>query len=105
LPDDPKDVAARTASCEKLAEDARVLCRALRGAEVTAKQACYLPSAPDGQPLIGRLPGYANAYICAGHTCWGILNGPASALALAELVAGRKPSVAIDAFAPGRFVN
>lgn len=76
----------------------------LRQAEVEAQQACYLPAAPDGLPVIGEVPGTRGAYVATGHTCWGILNGPATGLAMAELIAeGRASSVDISAFSAARF--
>jgi hypothetical protein len=34
----------------------------------------------DGVPAIGALPGVAGAYVATGHSCWGILNAPATVL-------------------------
>ncbi|PAA59628.1 hypothetical protein BOX15_Mlig003772g1, partial [Macrostomum lignano] len=51
-----------------------------------ARQACYLPLAERGLPLIGRAPGKHNAFVAAGHSCWGILNGPATGRMLADLI-------------------
>jgi glycine/D-amino acid oxidase-like deaminating enzyme len=71
---------------------------------VESEQACYLPLSPDGSPVIGAVPGVQGAYIAAGHSCWGILNGPATGLAMAELIVeGRSKSVDIGAFSPSRF--
>ena len=42
------------------------------------KQSCYLPSTPDGLPIMGELPNQPKCYVTAGHSCWGILMGPAS---------------------------
>ena len=33
--------------------------------------ACMRPCPPDGLPYIGRLRGTSNAYLAAGHNCWG----------------------------------
>ena len=42
----------------------------------------------DQIPLIGQITNECeNAYVGTGHTCWGILNGPATGLLLAELIA------------------
>lgn len=62
-------------------------------------QACYLPCSTVDHPIISDIPGIADAYIVAGHSCWGILNGPASGLALAELIVeGASKSVDLDPF-------
>jgi len=84
------------------------------------EQACYLPTTDDGVPVMGRLPasavgvggssGNSNAgrcyYIAAGHSCWGILLGPASGEAMASLIAtGRRSTDHVDLgrFDPSRF--
>jgi glycine/D-amino acid oxidase-like deaminating enzyme len=50
------------------------------------EQSCYLPTTNDGIPVIGEIPGVKGAYIGGGHGCWGILNGPATGEAIAELL-------------------
>mmetsp|Transcript_25567 Transcript_25567/g.60255 ORF Transcript_25567/g.60255 Transcript_25567/m.60255 type:complete len:467 (+) Transcript_25567:267-1667(+) len=72
----------------------------------TLEQACYLPSTVDGVPMMGEVPGaeHPGTYVCAGHTCWGILMGPASGEAMAhEIVTGRCPHVNLKLFSPQRF--
>src|SRR5215472_7990777 len=39
-----------------------------------------------GLPLIGPVPGVADAYVATGHSVWGILNAPATGEAMAELI-------------------
>jgi glycine/D-amino acid oxidase-like deaminating enzyme len=57
----------------------------------------------DGLPLIGRVPGTPGAYVATGHGPWGMLNAPATGLALAELVTdGAAKSVDLDPFDPTR---
>ena len=56
-----------------------------------------------GKPLIGRVPGIAGAYVATGHGPWGMLNAPATGLALAEqIVDGRAGSVDLAPFDPAR---
>ncbi len=75
----------------------------LASAKIVARQACFRPVARDGLPLIGRVPGVAGAYLATGHGVWGILNGPATGEAMAELIAGgAAQSVDLSAFDPGR---
>jgi glycine/D-amino acid oxidase-like deaminating enzyme len=77
----------------------------LGDAEVLKQQACYLPCSDDGLPVIGRVPGLQNAYVATGHSCWGILNAPATGEALAELIVhGSSKSSDLRAFDPARFV-
>ncbi|KAH8549868.1 FAD dependent oxidoreductase [Umbelopsis sp. PMI_123] len=73
----------------------------LDGAEILTTQACYLPISNDGLPLIGRYPGIPGLYIGTGHSCWGILNSPATGLMLSELILDKQitcvPEVAAEA--------
>ena len=58
------------------------------------QQACYLPTTMDGIPVIGAIPGVKGAFVASGHGCWGILNGPATGEAVAEmLVEGNATSI------------
>ena len=73
---DPAAIAALTA-------DAAAVSPALAGGEVTSS-ACYLPVTPSGLPVVGPLGG--GLWVAAGHSCWGILTGPATGRALAAWV-------------------
>mmetsp|Transcript_3979 Transcript_3979/g.7678 ORF Transcript_3979/g.7678 Transcript_3979/m.7678 type:complete len:463 (-) Transcript_3979:291-1679(-) len=53
---------------------------------VEREQACCLPVTSNGRPVIGELSTHPNLFVATGHTCWGILNGPATGLALTELI-------------------
>lgn len=75
----------------------------LAAGTVELQQACFRPYAPDGLPVIGPVPGAGNAYVASGHGCWGILNGPATGEAVAELVGGAEPTLDLRPFDPGRF--
>jgi len=76
-------------------------------AAAALKQACYLPSTIDGIPMMGEVPGAdrpRTTYVSVGHTCWGILMGPASGEAMAHrIVTGESPRVDLRMFAPDRF--
>ncbi|GBF88234.1 hypothetical protein Rsub_00946 [Raphidocelis subcapitata] len=104
LPDDPAAVAPDSdAAISRIREVAGALASELKTAELEAASACYLPITSDGLPFIGRVPGVRGAFIGAGHSCWGILNGPATGLALAELIAdGAAASVNLAPFDPAR---
>ena len=68
------------------------------------QQACLRPCAPDGLPVIGRLPGLSNSYTACGHNTWGILWAPITGLAMSELLLdGESRSVNLRPFAPKRF--
>jgi glycine/D-amino acid oxidase-like deaminating enzyme len=80
------------------------------GKDPVVEQSCYLPTTDDGIPVMGKLApasvgGDGPCFIAAGHTCWGILLGPASGEAMACLIATGKESQHVDmtSFDPGRF--
>jgi len=103
LPDAPEGVEVNEDSCAVLARAAGRVATTLADARVVRRQACYRPVTDDGLPLIGRVPGLRGAYVATGHGPWGILNAPATGLALAELVAdGAASLVDLRAFDPAR---
>ena len=70
---------------------------------ILARQACFRPVTRDGLPLIGRLPGLANAYVATGHSVWGILNAPATGETMAELIVdGAARTVDLAPYDPAR---
>ncbi|HYB43894.1 MAG TPA: FAD-dependent oxidoreductase [Candidatus Methylomirabilis sp.] len=103
LPDSPEAVTVNEESCAVLARAAGRVATSLAGARITRRQACYRPVTDDGLPLIGRVPGVTGAYVATGHGPWGILNAPATGLALAELITeGSASSVDLGPFEPAR---
>jgi glycine/D-amino acid oxidase-like deaminating enzyme len=108
VPDDPEQIVGNPESIQVLKRVAGTVSSHLREgeAEVKAEQACFLPCTDDGVPVIGELPGIAGCYVATGHNCWGILNGPATGAAMAELVLdGRATIVDLTRFSPARFVG
>ena len=103
LPESAEGVEVSDAACDVLAGAAFRVSAALRGARITRRQACYRPATDDGIPLIGRVPGVKGAYVATGHGPWGMLNAPATGLALAELIADGAPKLLdLDPFDPAR---
>ncbi|KAK4262344.1 hypothetical protein QN277_027914 [Acacia crassicarpa] len=107
VPDDPAEVRGHLESIEMLKRVARTVSSHLGGeAEVKVEQACFLPCTDDGVPVIGQMPGMKGCYVATGHSCWGILNGPATEAAMAELVIdGYSSIVDLKDFSPARFVG
>ncbi|KAJ8599322.1 hypothetical protein CTAYLR_005341 [Chrysophaeum taylorii] len=90
--------------CDRLISTIDQVSTELRGARVNGKQACHLPAAPDGVPLIGAIPGLDGAFAATGHGCWGILLSPATGEAMADLIAtGTATKVDLSAFDPARY--
>jgi len=74
----------------------------LHGSGIDDLRACARPQSVDGRPLVGRVPGVENLYLCAGHGPWGISTGPETARLVAELMLGRSPTIPAE-LDPGRF--
>ncbi len=103
LPVDPANVGPDPGAFERLKTMCARLSPVLAEAEIVARQACYRPVARDGLPLIGVIPGMAGAFAATGHSVWGILNAPATAEALAELILdGASSTVDLSPFDPAR---
>ena len=103
VPLDPAAVEPDEGAIERLEAMCARLSPVLAQSPILARQACFRPVTRDGLPLIGRLPGLANAYVATGHSVWGILNAPATGEAIAELILdGAARSVDLDPFDPAR---
>ena len=103
LPESPELVEVSDASCAVLASAAGRVSTTLAKARVVRRQACYRPVTDDGLPLIGRVPGLRGAFVATGHGPWGMLNAPATGLALAELIVdGTATAVDLRPFDPAR---
>ena len=106
LPASPEAVTVDDAACAALARAAGRLSSALAAAPIARRAACYRPVTDDGLPLIGRVPGLTGAYVATGHGPWGMLNAPATGLALAELVVDGAPAlVDLTPFDPRRLLR
>ena len=78
---------------------------AMADAQVAQQTACLRPVASDGLLVLGGVPAVDQLYVSTGGARKGILYGPAMGHAIADLVLDRKPRIALDAFAPGRFAR
>jgi len=101
------EISVEAAAVETLKEVATAVSSSLSNAKVLKEQSCFLPCTDDGLPLIGAVPGVDKGlYIATGHSCWGILNGPATGLGIAELIVeGQARSVDLTAFDPARYAT
>ena len=103
LPLDPTEVAPDPGAIERLEAMCAAISPVLASSRIVARQACYRPVTRDGLPLIGPVPGVADAYVATGHSVWGILNAPATGEAMAELIVdGAAHTVDLAPFNPGR---
>jgi len=92
LPPSAADVQPNAELCRQLKAIVDHVSSPLRKCEVAVEQACFLPMSAHG-PLMGQLPDAANAFVAAGHSCWGILNAPATGEALAALIIASMPEL------------
>ncbi len=60
------------------------------------------PGSPDGLPFLGRVPGWTNLFVAAGHFRSGIQLSPATGLVMTELLLGRPATVPLAPFRPDR---
>ena len=101
----PGQVEVRKDVVERLASTMRQVSTEFEKAPVTLEQSCHLPLCADGTPVIGAVPRVSGAYIATGAGCWGILCGPATGLAMAELIVdGEASSVDLKPFDPCRLM-
>ncbi|HUA51611.1 MAG TPA: FAD-dependent oxidoreductase [Candidatus Sulfotelmatobacter sp.] len=103
LPVDPAAVAPEPGAHARLEAMCRRLSPVLGAAPIVARQACFRPVTEDGLPLIGAVPGVPGVYVATGHNVWGMLNGPATGEAMAELILdGAARTVDLTPFDPRR---
>jgi len=103
--EDPATIEPNIGACEMLIHIGKTVSSNLVDAEVERKQACFLPISNDDIPIIGAIPGVEGAFIATAHSCWGILNGPATGLCMSELISGEDTTVNISIFSPKRFLK
>lgn len=103
LPETSDLVQCDESRCDDILEHVGSISEALREGEVTARQACYLPTVSGG-PIIGPSSKTKGLVIAAGHTCWGIQNGPGTGKLVSEIVwDGKATSSNIAALSPQRW--
>jgi glycine oxidase len=83
---------------QRLLALATKLAPALAGAAVEHCWAGLRPASPDGLPFIGLVPGWRQLYVAAGHFRAGIQLSVGTALVMSDLLAGREPRMALDAY-------
>ncbi|KAI0885169.1 FAD dependent oxidoreductase [Annulohypoxylon maeteangense] len=107
LPETADLVLCDDAQCEDLVAYIASVSPVLGAAEVVAKQACYIPRhirfGKESPPLVGRTS-VDGLWVAAGHTCWGIQNGPATGKLMSEFVFdGEARSADVAELDPGRY--
>lgn len=108
IPDSPELVFPDPESTRVLKKVAGIVSSHLGevNARVKTEQACFMPCTDDELPIIGEVPGMKRCYVASGHGCWGILLGPATGAAMAELVLDGNATIAdLNCFSPARFLR
>ena len=106
LPATPDDVHVHDETADVVIGQCGIAAPPLATATVRERSACFLPTTADGLPMLGAVAGVRGAYVATGHSCWGILNAPATGAAMAELIVdGRAACVDLSPFDPARFVD
>eukprot|EP01052_Picozoa_sp_SAG31_P017825 SAG31_NODE_1238_length_9176_cov_9.589181_4_plen_190_part_00 len=75
-------LAARNA----LAELASIICPGLEGARLIGQHVAIRPISKDGAPVVGQPTGLCSCTIATGHGDWGVLLGPSTGNAVAEMI-------------------
>ncbi len=100
-------VSVTAAGLHELLRECLTIAPGLDGSTYLETRVGLRPTSADDRAIVGRLPGWGNAWVATGHGANGLLQGPYSARALAHAMA----SVALPAdeaplpqsFDPGRF--
>ncbi|CEJ59521.1 hypothetical protein PMG11_08143 [Penicillium brasilianum] len=86
LPSTSAEVEVDAERCQEIIDQVGSISDALRDGKIRTRQACYLPNCESGRgPLVG-LTHTKGLYLAAGHTCWGIQNGPGTGKLMSEFV-------------------
>ena len=88
---------------ERILAGVKRILPAIADAELVLHTACLRPVTPDWLPILGRAPGYLNAWLATGAGKKGILLAPAIGKSVADLIAADGTDLPIDNFAPDRF--
>ncbi|KXZ54891.1 hypothetical protein GPECTOR_4g963 [Gonium pectorale] len=101
----PGQVPVEAQRVDAIRAQAAAVATCLAQAPLESSAACHLPLTPDGLPALGPVPGCSGAWLATGHSCWGVLNGPATGQLLAEWIATGAPPAGVDLapFSPARF--
>ena len=90
---------------ERILAGVKRILPAIADAELVMHTACLRPVTPDWLPIIGRVPGYANAWLATGAGKKGILLAPGFGKSVADLITGDETALPIANFTPARFAS
>jgi D-amino-acid dehydrogenase len=101
-------VSVTAAGLHELLRECLTIAPGLDGSTYLETRVGLRPTSVDDRAVVGRLPGWGNAWVATGHGANGLLQGPYSARLLAHAMAGLalpadEPPLP-PSFDPGRFV-
>ncbi len=102
-PDAGFDARPTAAGMRQLFGEMLRLAPGLADATFVEVRAGLRPVSADDVPVLGRLPGWDNAYVCTGHGANGLLLGPYSAHLVAASITGSTPAQDLEPFSAARF--
>ncbi|KAI1340978.1 FAD dependent oxidoreductase [Xylariaceae sp. FL0016] len=89
LPEFADQVQVDETQCDDMVAYISTVSKVLGESKVTAKQACYMPRhmrpGQESTPMMGGTS-VDGLWVAAGHTCWGIQNGPATGKLMSEYI-------------------
>lgn len=88
---------------ERILAGVRRIVPAIDDAELVKHTACLRPVTPDWLPILGKAPGYQNAWLATGAGKKGILLAPAIGKSIADLIVKSETDLSIQGYAPERF--
>jgi glycine oxidase len=74
-------------------------------ARIVQQTSALRPVTPDGIPIVGRAPGWENAFLALGGGRKGMLFGPVMGAAVADLIANGQTALPIEPCNPERFTH
>jgi sarcosine oxidase subunit beta len=78
---------------------------ALADASISHAWAGLYEMSPDGNPIVGPVPGVGGLFLINGFSGHGFQHSPAAGRILADVIAGRDPHCDLAPFAPDRFAS
>ena len=100
-------VSATAAGLHELLRECLAVAPGLSGATYGETRVGLRPTSADDRALVGRVPGWSNAWVATGHGANGLLQGPYSSRVLAHRIAGAElpgdEAPLPESFDPARF--
>ena len=99
------DPSSRRRDRQKQFEHLARLVPAVRNTQIEQTFAGVMDLIPDLQPVIGKIPGWDNAFISSGFSGHGYMNGPGACQAMAGLIMEQNAGIDIGAYRPERLTE